>query len=171
MKKLPANLYHFTSPIHLGFIREDGYIKLTDSNLKIDDATYRIEPMYRNGKLIGEHAVNKYSNYHPVVWLTANADAVADENGLSRTKTQCRLTIPTKGRRWKFLKWTDFLSKYNAAPLIAKSLKQGGGADWRNWYVCEEPIPVSEFSAVETLQPDGSYAAIEQRKMTQPTDL
>ena len=70
MKKLPTNLYHYTSPIQMEFIREDGYIKLTDSNLKMDEATYRVEPMYRNGKIIGEHAVNKYSNYHPVVWLT-----------------------------------------------------------------------------------------------------
>ncbi len=161
MKKLPTNLYHYTSPIQMEFIREDGYIKLTDSNLKIDEATYRVEPMYRNGKIIGEHAVNKYSNYHPVVWLTANADAAADENGLYSAKTQCRLTIPTKGRHWKFLKWTDFLSKYNADPLIASSLKRGTGADWRNWYVCEEPIPVSEISAFEERQPDGSYAVAE----------
>ncbi len=161
MKKLPANLYHFTSPNQMDYILEDGYIKLTNSNLKIDDATLHIEPMYRNGQIIGEHAVNKYSNYHPVVWLTANADAAADENGLYHTKTQRRLTIPTKGRNWKFLKWTDFLSKYNADPLNARSLKQGSGADWRNWYVCEEPIPVSEISAFDALQPDGSYAAVE----------
>ena len=161
MKKLPTNLYHFTSPIQMEFIREDGYINVTNSNLKIDDATLHVEPMYRNGEIIGKRSVNKYSNYHPVVWLTANADAVPDENGHYGAKIQCRLTIPTKGRRWKFLKWTDFLSKYHADPLIASSLKQGNGADWRNWYICEEPIPVSEVSTFEVLQPDGSYAPVE----------
>ena len=56
----------------------------------------------------------------------------ADENGLYGAKMQCRLTIPTKGKRWKFLKWTEFLPKCHADPLIASSLKQGSGADWRN---------------------------------------
>ena len=161
MKKLPTNLYHFTSPLQMEFIREDGCINVTNSNLKIDDATLHVEPMYRNGEIIGKRSVNKYSNYHPVVWLTANAEAVADETGLYGAKMQCRLTIPTKGRRWKFLKWTDFLSKYHADPLIASSLKQGNGADWRNWYVCEDPIPASEVSLFEMLQPDGDYAPVE----------
>ena len=91
------------------------------------------------------------------MWVTENADAVADENGFYAAKTQRRLTIPTKGRRWKFLTWTDFLSKYHADPLIASSLKQGNGAGWSNWYVCEEPILISDVSLFEMLQPDGSY--------------
>lgn len=59
------------------------------------------------------------------------------------------------------MKWTDLLSKYHADPLIASSLKQGDGADWRNWYVCEEPILVSVVSLFEILQPDGTYAPVE----------
>lgn len=81
------------------FIREDGYNNVTNSNLKIDNATLHVESMYRNGEIIGKRSVNKYSNYHPVVWLTANAEAVADGNGLYSAKMQCRLTIPTKRRR------------------------------------------------------------------------
>lgn len=161
MKKLPKNLYHFTSPVQMEFIREDGYIKVTNSNLKVDNATLRIEPMYRNGELIGEHSVNKYSNYHPVVWLTANADAVAGENGLYGAKMQCRITIPTKGKTWKFMKWTDFLEKYHAEPRQAAALKRASGSDWKNWYVCEEPISVSDISLFELLQPDGTYAPVE----------
>ncbi len=161
MKKLPKNLYHFTSPIHLEFIREDGFLKLTDSNLKIDRATYRIEPLYRGSEKIGEHAVNKYSNYHPVVWLTANAEAAADENGLYSAKTQCRLTIPTQGKNWKFMKWTDFLTKYHADPAQASFLKQSSGSDWKNWYICEEAISLSDVSLIEIRQPDGSFAPME----------
>lgn len=161
MKRLPKNLYHFTSPIHMEFIREDGFLKLTDSNLKIDRATYRIEPLYRNGEVIGEHTVNKYSNYHPVVWLTANAEAAADENGLYSAKTQYRLTIPTQGKNWKFMKWTDFLTKYHADPAQASFLKKSGGSDWKNWYVCEEPISLSDVSVIECRQADGSYQVAE----------
>ncbi len=101
MKKLPKNLYHFTSPIHLEFIREDSFLKLTDSNLKIDRATYRIEPLYRGDEKIGEHAVNKYSNHHPVVWLTANAEAAADENGLS-DQVPCR---SGSGKLFEAVRW------------------------------------------------------------------
>ena len=160
MKKLPKNLYHFTSPLQMEFIREDGFINVTNSNLKVDDATLRIEPMYRNGELVGKHAVNKYSTYHPVVWLTANADAVADENGLYGAKMQCRLTIATEDRRWKFLKWTDFLTKYHADPIQAGALKRASGSDWKKWYVCEEPISVSDIACFEMLQPDGTYAPV-----------
>ena len=46
MKKPPKNLYHFTSPLQMEFIKEDGFINVTNSNLKVDDATLRIEPMY-----------------------------------------------------------------------------------------------------------------------------
>jgi len=161
MKKLPKYLYHYTTLLWLEFIREDGYLKVTNSNLKVGNATLRMEPIIRNGEIVGQRAVNKYSDYHPVVWLTANENAVADENGLYEAKIQCRLTIPTKGRRWKFLKWTDFLSKYHADPIEANRLKRFSGADWKNWYVCEEPISLSDVSRIDGLQPDGTYAPIE----------
>ena len=66
MKKLPKYLYHYTTLLWLEFIREDGYLKVTNSNLKVDNATLHMEPIIRNGEIVGQRAVNKYSDYHPV---------------------------------------------------------------------------------------------------------
>ena len=75
--KLPDNLYHYTSLIKYRMILATGKLLLTPSNLKYDNATFHEEPMFFNGHEIGIKAVDKYENYHPVVWLTANAVAGA----------------------------------------------------------------------------------------------
>ena len=75
--KLPENLYHYTSLIKYRMILATGNLVLTPSNLKYDGATSHQEPLYFNGHKIGIKAVDKYENYHPVVWLTANDHAGA----------------------------------------------------------------------------------------------
>ena len=52
--------------------------------------------MFFNGHEIGVKAVDKYENYHPVVWLTANDRAGAKNTGLSNDKIMCRITIKTE---------------------------------------------------------------------------
>ena len=81
--KLPENLYHYTSLIKYRMILATGKLLLTPSNLKYDGATFHQEPLYFNGYEIGIKAVDKYENYHPVVWLTANDHAGAKNTGLS----------------------------------------------------------------------------------------
>ena len=78
--KLPENLYHYTSLIKYRMISATGKLVLTPSNLKYDGATFHQEPLYFNGHEIGIKAVDKYENYHPVVWLTANDHAGAKKH-------------------------------------------------------------------------------------------
>lgn len=85
--KLPENLYHYTSLIKYRMISATGKLVLTPSNLKYDGATFHQEPLYFNGHEIGIKAVDKYENYHPVVWLTANDHAGAKTPVCPTTKS------------------------------------------------------------------------------------
>lgn len=141
MKKLPEKLYHFTSMRHFEFIVRSGVIKLSPSNLRMDDDTLHSEPIIIDGEIVGTQYVDKYKNHHPVVWLTSNPDAPADGTGLSADKTEVRISFDTANCGVTFLKWTDFLKKYNGKPEYYTRLKKNGGSDWKNWYVCETEIP------------------------------
>lgn len=154
--KLPENLYHYTSLIKYRMISATGKLVLTPSNLKYDGATFHQEPLYFNGHEIGIKAVDKYENYHPVVWLTANDHAGAKNTGLSNDKIMCRITIKTNGKIWRHLPWRTFCDKYNADRSVASTLKQTAN-DYLNWYVCESEIPVADFAKVEFLAEDGTY--------------
>ena len=114
-----------------------------------------LAPIY--GLLLPPHK-HKYENYHPVVWLTANDRAGAKNTGLSNDKIMCRITIKTEGKIWRYLPWRAFYDKYNADRSIASTLKQTAD-DYRNWYVCESEIPVTDFAKVEFLDEDGTYKA------------
>lgn len=96
--KLPEKLYHYTDPIKYRMILATGKLLLTPSNLKYDNATLHDEPLFFNGQKIGYKSVDKYENYHPVVWLTANDHAGAKNTGLSNDKIMCRITIRTNGK-------------------------------------------------------------------------
>ena len=152
-KKLPGVLYHYTSPIHYALIQKYGALKPTPSNLKY--GTMAVKPIIVDGEVIGEKHVDEYEHYHPVVWLTSNPDAKNDETGLNVEKTACRISIPTKGAPWRYLRWPEFCEKYHADPAIVASLKAGYGADWKSWYVCESEIPIADFSAVD-FSPDAA---------------
>lgn len=154
--KLPENLYHYTSLIKYRMILATGKLVLAPSNLKYDNATFHKEPMFFNGHEIGVKAVDKYENYHPVVWLTANDHAGAKNTGLSNDKIMCRITIRTNGKIWRYLPWRTFCDKYNADRSVASTLKQTAN-DYLNWYVCESEIPVADFAKVEFLAEDGTY--------------
>lgn len=82
--KLPENLYHYTSLIKYRMISATGKLVLTPSNLKYDGATFHQEPLYFNGHEIGIKAVDKYENYHPVVWLTATTMPVQKHRSVQR---------------------------------------------------------------------------------------
>ena len=96
-------------------------------------------------------AVNKYSDYHPVVWLTANNQVTAQNTGLSDDKLMCRINIKTDGRFWRYLRWRDFCDKYHA-----DRFKQSA-SDHANWYICESEIPLTDFAKVEFLDQDDLY--------------
>ena len=100
--KLPEKLYHYTDPIKYRMILATGKLLLTPSNLKYDNVTLHDEPLFFNGQKIGYKSVDKYENYHPVVWLTANDHAGAKNTGLSNDKIMCRITIRTNGKIWRW---------------------------------------------------------------------
>jgi len=159
MKKLPEYLYHYTTARQMQWIVEDGKIKTSPSNLKLPEGPTRYEPIIRNGEVVGKRVANKYANYHPVVWLTSNDAVVATENGLYDAKTEARFVIPSELLKFDILPWTVFTAKYHVAPNIIKAVKEGNGADWKNWYVCECPIDLGFVDRIELRQPDGSYAS------------
>ena len=154
--KLPENLYHYTSLIKYRMILATGKLLLTPSNLKYDDATLHDEPLFFNGQKIGYKSVDKYENYHPVVWLTANAHAGAKNTGLSNDKIMCRITIKTEGKIRQYLPSHTICAKSNAGRSVASTLKQTAN-DYQNWYVCESEIPAADFAKVEFLAEDGTY--------------
>ena len=154
--KLPENLYHYTSLIKYRMILATGKLLLTPSNLKYDNATLHDEPLFFNGQKIGYKSVDKYENYHPVVWLTANDHAGAKNTGLSNDKIMCRITIRPNGKIWRYLPWRTFCDQYNADRSVTSTLKQTAN-DYLNWYVCESEIPVADFAKVEFLAEDGTY--------------
>ena len=102
--------------------------------------------MFFNGHEIGVKAVDKYENYHPVVWMTANDRAGAKNTGLSNDKIMCRITIKTEGKIWRYLPWRAFYDKYNADRSIASTLKQTAD-DYRNWYVRESQLKTLQRSS------------------------
>ena len=154
--KLPDNLYHFTSFIKYRIILKFGKLALTPSNLKFDPDTFHYEPIYFRDQEIGMQAVNKYSDYHPVVWLTASDQVTAQNTGLSDDKLMCRINIKTDGRFWRYLRWRDFCDKYDADRFATAALKQSA-SDNANWYICESEIPLANFAEVEFLNQDGLY--------------
>lgn len=160
MKKLPEYLYHYTSAVQMQWIVEDQLLKTTVSNLKFPVGPTRYEPIARNGEIVGQRVANEYANYHPVVWLTANDKAIAEESGLHEAKLEARFVIPTDKLRFHILRWTDFTDKYHAAPYVIRALKSGNGADWKNWYVCEIPIPLDCVERIEIRTEDGTYRPI-----------
>lgn len=154
--KLPENLYHYTSLIKYRIINATGRLLLSPSNLKYDNESFHHEPLLYNGREIGYKCVDRYENYHPVIWLTANDHANAQNTGLSNEKIMCRITIKTEGKTWRYLPWRVFCDKYNADNSITSALKQTAD-DYKNWYVCESEILVSDFARVDFLAEDGFY--------------
>ena len=146
--KLPENLYHYTSLIKYRMISATGKLVLTPSNLKYDGATFHQEPLYFNGHEIGIKAVDKYENYHPVVWLTANDHAGAKNTGLSNDKIMCRITIKTNGKIWRYLPWRTFCDKYNADRSVASTLKPIPQADCTPQFSNVSASPISKPSCM-----------------------
>lgn len=159
-KKIPEYLYHYTTWEHFQDIYRDGQIDLSPSNLKMDDSTLHIEGIFRGDEQVGSRLVDKYANYHPVVWFTADSNAVATENGLDDLKTQCVLVIKTAAHRHSYMSWMDFTSKYNSPPDVVARLKKSNGGGWKQWYIRETPIDVTEIESLGLKQANGEYVYI-----------
>lgn len=141
-------LYHFTNIDSYRYICQDGYIKLSPSNLKQPHRATACYKEYPDGR--GVYYWDKWSDYKPVVWLTTldkldvpSTDDPDDlnETGLYRRKMGVRLTIeydPTK-----HMKWEHFANINHMDWNWRKAFTTGYDHD--TWYVARQPIPISDI--------------------------
>lgn len=115
-------LYHFTCAEHLPEIEEDGYLKVTESNMS----------------RTREHAGPD------VVWLTSNPDPAVhkwDEGGPA-DKTEIRFTVDIPKREAH--RWRTWSAARGIDPKWALNLASGAGPSG-SWYVVMRPVPSSEW--------------------------
>ncbi len=160
MRELPKYLYHYTSLIRMDWIIEDQTVKPSPSNLFKDDRTKHTEWIYRKRKKVGKRSVDKYANFHPVVWLTANDAAAVENTGLSPAKLQARIVFRADLMQDFILHWPDFTEKYHASPVATKFLKEKNGEDWENWFVCEGGLGLGYADRIEVRDKNGNYQPI-----------
>lgn len=137
-KPIPKELYHYTSLYHLDTILEEGYLKLTPSNLR--------EP--KNPRIENHKLVSDSDNIKPVVWLTSTrySDKTADTTGLSGSvvdKTEVCFVINNVSncKHWKT--WAfDLNIELGWFKLITK------GYDYKDWYISEKIIPIKDTTII-----------------------
>lgn len=148
-------LYHFTSRQQLDWILEDGYLKLTPSNLK--------EPKHIK-KVIDERGVITYADptdfYKPVVWLTENPEPKARENGLSDIKTEVRITVKKTD---DFKEWDTWALKNGIKVDWYKRLT--AGCDHNSWWISTVIIPKADFIKIEVMGNEGKYKDFEEKNV------
>ena len=124
-------LYHFTSRHHLPLILKDGYLKLTESNLK--------QPSQEVIHKLQRGEANVKDLYRPVVWLTSSPNP--DNMGLtgsSFNKSEIRFTLK---KREHYEKWSTWSRENRIKDSWAESLKRGYDSD--SWYVSESAVPIT----------------------------
>jgi hypothetical protein len=127
-------LYHFTSRYHLPLILKDGFLNLTESNLK--------EPAS------GNEAANIFDInglYKPVVWLSRTADA-GNCAVLSAGVDKSEILI-TLRERVHYQNWTIWSSNNRIKKSWAKKLT--GAYNPNSWYVSETTIPLTSAEVIK----------------------
>lgn len=127
-----------------------GYLKLTPSQLK-EPVNVRIEEVEGVKTVVSDN-----DNYKPVVWLTRNAHPDAYQTGLTPIgevdkgslgdKMAIRITIK---KRLEYLPWKLFADINKAERKYRKWIEAGRNPS--EWYVSENPIPVTDFIVVENM--------------------
>lgn len=123
---MSKTLYHYTTTYHLPSIFADGYLKLTESNLRPDQAS------------------------QPVVWLTTMAEPDANGLGLSgsiKDKTEVRIHVEKDGRDKAFEFWKKFSRKHKINKAWAKRLESCGTSN--TWWVSTEVIRFDKILLIE----------------------
>ena len=139
-------LYHYTSRHHLEKIMEDGYLKLTPSNL-IKPVDLKIV-RYDDGTRGTVSAVSDYVK--PVVWMTDSLDAsghgLGDEQH-PKFKKSIRITIPMKKSYKWWLTWAEKNRMKKSWFKVFTSGKRYG-----SWYISEEPIMLDDIYMIEDIE-------------------
>lgn len=128
-------LYHFTDSLRLGFIMEDGYLKLTPSSL-LKPVSIHVE---RDERGILSY-VDETDSYKPVVWLTSIENAKGGDLGIHNLKCTIRIALEEKPEYRYYPVWArENKMKTNWFKSFTRDKRFG------SWYVCEKTIPVSDF--------------------------
>lgn len=146
----PDYLYHYTSLKHLPRILDAGFLKLTPSNLVVPKRYWK--EYLESGDY---NIVSDADDIKPVVWLTreelgcdAKTDAAAlglDAGAIKAVnKMEVKFVIPWND---KFQWWLDW-QKRNRMKKKQYRLFTSHGEHYGSWYVCEEPIPLSEVKQI-----------------------
>lgn len=154
---MEKNLYHYTAIGYLSSIKEDGFLKLTPSDL--------IQPKDLTIVFDKERGVwaakSKMSDpIKPVVWMTDSLNA--ERQGLElgspwkltayNDKTRIRITIPMKSSYKWWLEWAQ-RNRMNKKWFKAytKDMRYG------TWYISESPIYLTDIAKIEDLHTGEVY--------------
>jgi len=146
-------LYHFTSKYHLPLIMKDGFLMLTESNLK--------EPV--PGKKIG-NVFDSKDLYKPVVWLSRTADANnCAVMSASVDKSEILITLR---ERPHYQNWTIWSKENRIKTSWAKRLT--GRYNPNSWYVSESVIPLTsdEVIKIENTKTGEVYIDVDAGKLS-----
>jgi hypothetical protein len=146
-------LYHFTSRYHLPLILKDGFLKLTESNLK--------EPMP------GQKIANVFDSddlYKPVVWLSRSANA-GNCAVLSAGVDKSEILI-TLRERTHYQNWTLWSKTNRIKNSWAKRLTSAYNPN--SWYVSEIAVPLTgnEVLKIENTKTGEIYIDVEAGKLS-----
>lgn len=133
---LPPMLYHFTRHDSIRMIVEMGEIRPTDSNLKGPDGTdgIMVHPYIPNSFIFGNDGIT----FHPVVWLTKDADGDVKGNGLTDEKAEFRFSFPFVE---PMMSWRKFSTALGMDGNWRKRFEKSGCA--YNWYVHEGALSIA----------------------------
>ncbi|ASN06851.1 hypothetical protein [Virgibacillus necropolis] len=117
-------LYHYTSTFHLPKIIKVGFLKLTESNLRMDKELYK-----------------------PVVWLTTAYEPNPKGLGLTGSivdKTEIRIHVKKKN---SFQYWKSYSRKNKIDKKWAEILETGRKSN--TWWVSTEIIALDDVQLIE----------------------
>ena len=134
-------LYHFTSKYHLPLILKNGYLNVTESNLK--EITKAELQIIKRGEIPRFNTdIKKF--YKPVVWLTNSL--ISNNIGLGGTMNKSEIKFTLKGQD-HYEKWSTWSQKNNIKTHWFETMKRG--YNWDSWYICESVIPLTSDTVIK----------------------
>ena len=134
-------LYHFTSKFQLPLILKDGFLKLTESQLKPPTRAEVQQLQQGDYSSLDKKAEDLYK---PVVWLTNNSQPLnMGLDGSVFNKKEIRVTLKT---REHYEKWDIWSKKNRIDAKWAEALQRGKDSD--SWYISEKVIPITSDEVI-----------------------
>ena len=131
-----AVLYHYTSKFQLPLILKDGYLKLTESNLRKPPLKESQQLLHGNYSSLDKQTEDLYK---PVVWLTNNSQPLnMGLDGSVFNKKEIRFTLKA---REHYEKWDIWSKKNRINEKWSETLQHGKDSD--SWYISERVIPIT----------------------------